>query len=406
VPAAARKAVLRYWIARLAPWWNVTWNLAGEWDELMKPEELDELGGFVKENDPWKHPLTSHALGTTVDRPWVDFRVQQFTAGTSADAVKNAERAIADWSGKPVFAFETSWEAVPGKLSADGVRTGAWGSALGGAFYLYAECFEPSLTFGDGAAFPFVEILEDFLGGLEYWRLKPANGRVNQGSLCLADPGREYVVYRQRGGEISLDLAGSSGEFGIEWIDPRTGARKSGGVVAGGARIDLQCPDGKDWAVRVRLIQVTPLALHPENPRVFLFRGKPAVLIGCGEHYGAVLNLDFDQAAYLEELDARGLNHTRLFSGTYREKEGSFAIRDNTLAPAPGRYACPWARSDVPGYFDGGNKFDLHRWDEGYFQRLRDFVRRAGERGVVVEVNLFCTMYDEGLWRISPMNSA
>ena len=123
VPPAARKAVLRYWIARLAPYWNVTWNLAGEWDELLTPAEFDELGTFVKEMDPWKHPLTSHALGTTVDRPWVDFRVQQFSAGTSSDAVTNATRAAADYANKPVFAFETSWEATPGKAHS---RSGAY----------------------------------------------------------------------------------------------------------------------------------------------------------------------------------------------------------------------------------------------------------------------------------------
>src|SRR4029453_671168 len=66
----------------------------------------------------------------------------------------------------------------------------------------------------------------------------------------------------------------------------------------------------------------------------------------------------------------------------------------------------PWARSETHGYFDGGNKFDLTRWNEGYFRRLRDFVRRAGERGIVVEVSLFCTMYAEEIWRASPMNAA
>ena len=41
-----------------------------------------------------------------------------------------------------------------------------------------------------------------------------------------------------------------------------------------------------------------PLSLHPDNPRVFLWRGQPTLLIGSGEHYGAVLNLDFDYATY------------------------------------------------------------------------------------------------------------
>jgi hypothetical protein len=98
VPPQARESVLRYWIARLGPYWNVTWNLAGEWDELLTPAELDALGTFIQEADPWQHPLTSHALGTTADRPWVDFRVQQFAAGTSSDALANARHATADYA--------------------------------------------------------------------------------------------------------------------------------------------------------------------------------------------------------------------------------------------------------------------------------------------------------------------
>ncbi len=51
-----------------------------------------------------------------------------------------------------------------------------------------------------------------------------------------------------------------------------------------------------------------PLALHPDNPRYFLFRGEPTVLVTSGEHYGAVLNRDFDYVRYLDALadDVRG----------------------------------------------------------------------------------------------------
>jgi len=37
-----------------------------------------------------------------------------------------------------------------------------------------------------------------------------------------------------------------------------------------------------------------PIQLHPDNPHYFLWRGQPTVLITSGEHYGAVLNADFD----------------------------------------------------------------------------------------------------------------
>ncbi len=147
------------------------------------------------------------------------------------------------------------------------------------------------------------------------------------------------------------------------------------------------------------------MKLHPENPHYFLFRGKPTVLITSAEHYGAVLNLDFDYVRYLDELRDCGLNHTRLFTGSYRELPGSFNIAKNTLAPRAGRHVCPWARSSAPGASDGGNKFDLKTWDDVYFDRLKDFLRQAGQRGIVVEVNLFCPNYEPGLWAANPMNA-
>jgi len=148
------------------------------------------------------------------------------------------------------------------------------------------------------------------------------------------------------------------------------------------------------------------LQLHPENHHYFMFRGKPTILITSGEHYGAVLNLDFDYASYLEELHANNLNHTRIFSGVYREIPGSFGITDNTLAPMPERYICPWARSKQPGYYDGGNKFDLTKWDDEYFDRLKNFMSQASQLGIIVEMNLFCPFYTEDLWKASPMNAA
>jgi len=143
-----------------------------------------------------------------------------------------------------------------------------------------------------------------------------------------------------------------------------------------------------------------PIRLHPENPHYFLWRGKPAVLVASTEHYGAVLNADFDYRRYLDELRAKGLNYTRLFSGVYCEPWGE---PFNTLNPPKGRYLAPWTRSATPGYADGGNKFDLNRWDDAYFRRLRDFLTQAGKRGVVVEITLFCNWYGDGQWHLSPL---
>ena len=139
----------------------------------------------------------------------------------------------------------------------------------------------------------------------------------------------------------------------------------------------------------------SPIALHPENSRYFIFQGKPTVLVGSTEHYGAVLNLDFDFIPYLDELQARGFNLTRAFSGTYREVAGSFRIRDNTLAPQ--RFIIPWTATP-----DG--KVDLDRFDLAYFKRAKEFLRAASRRGIVVEYVFFCPLYEDELWAISPLN--
>jgi hypothetical protein len=142
--------------------------------------------------------------------------------------------------------------------------------------------------------------------------------------------------------------------------------------------------------------QGKPIALHPENGHYFIFNGKPTVLITSGEHYGAVLNGDFDYVRYFQELNSKGLNLTRTFSGVYREVPGSFNIRNNTLAPKDESYVSPWARS--------GNKYDLSRWNSAYFDRLKAYLRAAADRDVVVEFVLFCTFYEDALWDICPLN--
>ncbi len=152
--------------------------------------------------------------------------------------------------------------------------------------------------------------------------------------------------------------------------------------------------------------QHKPLALHPDNPHYFLFRGKPTIIITSAEHYGAVLNLDFDYVKYLDELAAHGLNNTRMFAGAYVEDAKAFNIAQNTLAPLKDRFICPFARSETPGYPNGGNKFDLTKWDDAYFRRLKDFLKQASDRGVIVEMNLFCPFYEDSMWKLSPQNAA
>jgi len=141
--------------------------------------------------------------------------------------------------------------------------------------------------------------------------------------------------------------------------------------------------------------------VDPTNPHYFSFHGKPTLLITSAEHYGGVVNKEFDYVAYFDALKAYDLNYTRIYPGALFEPIGKF-LPGNTLGPRPRSLILPWARSDQPGYVLGGNKFDLNKWDPEYFARLKDFITQAGARGIVVEVCLFNSEYSD-TWPINPL---
>jgi len=148
------------------------------------------------------------------------------------------------------------------------------------------------------------------------------------------------------------------------------------------------------------------LRVHRANPRYLEWKGRPVVLIGSGEHYGALINLDFDFVRYFATLKNDGLNVTRVFSGAaYVEPQGAFNIERNTLAPAPGRYLPPWGKTDREGVWD------MVRWNEDYFARLRALVAGADKADVIVEFTLFCPFYPDAkdknkspMWPLSPFH--
>ena len=148
-------------------------------------------------------------------------------------------------------------------------------------------------------------------------------------------------------------------------------------------------------------IQAQAIRLHPDNPHYFIYQNKPTVLVASSEHYGSVINPDFDFSKYLSTVQGIGLNHTRIWLGDYVEVIGDFQMTQNTSAPQPGKFLTPWMRSAVPGYAAGGNKFDLDKWDPAYFKRLHTFMQEASDKGIVVECMIFFLGPN---WHLLPMN--
>ena len=144
-----------------------------------------------------------------------------------------------------------------------------------------------------------------------------------------------------------------------------------------------------------------PIKAASANSHYYSYHGEPTLLITSAEHYGAVINKDFDYVAYLDALKAHGLNYTRFYPGAMLEPVGKF-MAGNTLGPKPGSLIVPWARSRTPGYRLGGNRFDLDRWDPAYFARFKDFLAQAARRAIIVEICFFNSQYED-TWPLSPL---
>jgi hypothetical protein len=140
-----------------------------------------------------------------------------------------------------------------------------------------------------------------------------------------------------------------------------------------------------------------PLVVSTANPRYFTVASherKAVYLTGShiwnNLHDGmgpgaacAETSEQLDYGAYLDFLDEHGHNFIRLWR--WEQFKSQAAGGDFHLCMAPQ----PWARTGPGSAKDGKPKFDLDRFDEAFFDRLRDRVVAAGKRGIYVAVMFF-----------------
>ncbi len=82
-------------------------------------------------------------------------------------------------------------------------------------------------------------------------KMKPM-GELASSGYCLANPGREYVVYLPEGGRVTVDLSAVSGPLGAEWFDPKSGETEGKVTVSGGGKVDLTAPFAGDAVLCLR----------------------------------------------------------------------------------------------------------------------------------------------------------
>lgn len=147
------------------------------------------------------------------------------------------------------------------------------------------------------------------------------------------------------------------------------------------------------------------LRIHPANPKLFEYDGKPLMLLTATEHYGAVMNRPFRFEPYLEDAALRGHTMTRLFV-LFRELQ-TVNNPYSTCKPESPDYIAPFARTGPGMALDCQPKYDLDKWDPEFFERLHAFIGLAEELGIVVEVVLFGNgRAGTPQWEFSPLNTA
>ena len=109
---------------------------------------------------------------------------------------------------------------------------------------------------GGLAAEHIIQNLRKFIDETEFWECEPRRDLILKGdALCLANAGKEYVVYLPEGGSVEVNLKDVAAEtrLAVRQYDPRTGEFKSL-QSAEGKKVEFTLPTsgvGQDWALHL-----------------------------------------------------------------------------------------------------------------------------------------------------------
>jgi len=131
-----------------------------------------------------------------------------------------------------------------------------------------------------------------------------------------------------------------------------------------------------------------PLKKHPHNPRYFTDGTGRAIYLTGSHTWGNFKDMGktdppptFDFEGYLNFLQRYNHNFIRMWTWELT----TFAHRDELNYAQP----FPWRRTGPGRALDGKPKFNLKKFDQAYFDRLRSRVIAAGKRGIYVSIMLF-----------------
>ena len=264
-----RDLYYRQMIARFGHYNGLIWNIAEEFNETYPADEIKTFAQMIKDLDPYDHPLTVHQEGAlTVWDPFLGdgrFDLTSFQYPINPLPVHN-ENAVTwfnkvEASGRTIpVSFDEIRYIIPPPyppeppLDVRDARHVVWGVYLGGAnyeqriwpadVYSYLD-FDPHLSDLHRA--------REFMEQLPYWQMQPMNNLLVAGQgYVFAKPAEVYSAYLFNGGQIDLDLTGTTATFDGDWFNPRDGTYQDIGAITGGSVHTFTAPSTEDWVLLLR----------------------------------------------------------------------------------------------------------------------------------------------------------
>lgn len=131
------------------------------------------------------------------------------------------------------------------------------------------------------------------------------------------------------------------------------------------------------------------LRVSPDNPRYFTDNSGRAIFLTGSHTWDNRQDLGtgkFNWTGYLDDLESWGHNFIRLYIWEEPSPPNgapNLVNNDTTLTPEV------WKRTGPGTANDGGLKFDLTQYNQDHFDRLRQRIVEAGNRGIYVSIMLF-----------------
>ena len=289
---AEKDFYLRYVMSRLAPYavvagWNYTWETKGNGKDA-------DFAARLAQFDPWDHLRSYH--DARPDENFYDNPNYTF-APTEDHGLDSHDGSLSAYKGKPVFMSEgndlwrSCWNAREYQI-----QQHCWWVTTAGASFTWNDlpsCNDNVSTdmFSWSGATQTIDNLFNIMENMvTFYTMEPHDDLLSgeqDHTYCLAEPGKQYLVYEDGGGSFEITLF--SGSYQATWLDANNlSNRQEFNFISGGGSRNFTTPNtDTNW--------ILLLINESEVPSVQLISPNNGDLFSPGD------NIAFEATATIDE---------------------------------------------------------------------------------------------------------